>query len=243
MAGESTSSGGVSKGLSAVAIVLGALALAISLVVPGPAGPQGAAGERGEPGATGPAGQTGPAGPTGPGGANGSACWDLNGNGAPDPASEDRNGDLVVDILDCQGPEGPGTLVATAETGGGSVVIATTCTHFPTAAVTIVVPGPGTIVVTSSVQFDLFHIPGTPDQVRVFVGTTPSDCILGSHMVITAIPADVPIGDYIYTVPALRVVTAATAGSFSFYINGYMYSGFDTDSFIRAVLIANFYPS
>ena len=39
-------------------------------------------------------------------GVPGLACWDLNGNGLPDPA-EDTNGDLVVDVLDCRGGTAP----------------------------------------------------------------------------------------------------------------------------------------
>jgi hypothetical protein len=35
----------------------------------------------------------------------GQACWDLDGSGEPDPF-EDRNGDGVVDVLDCQGEQG-----------------------------------------------------------------------------------------------------------------------------------------
>src|SRR3990172_5117426 len=38
-------------------------------------------------------------GPPGPAGLN---CWDLNGNGVPDPG-EDTNGDGVVDVWDCRG--------------------------------------------------------------------------------------------------------------------------------------------
>ena len=48
-----------------------------------------------------PAGDDGDAGPQGPPGPTGEACWDLNGNGQPDPATEDLNGDGVVDTLDC----------------------------------------------------------------------------------------------------------------------------------------------
>ena len=77
----------------------------------GPAGPQGPAGAAGETGPQGPAGPTGPAGatgsqgptgPTGPAGAPGQSCWDINNNGVGDLGSEDLNGDLQVDYLDCQ---------------------------------------------------------------------------------------------------------------------------------------------
>ena len=53
--------------------------------------------------------EEGPAGPEGLAGADGgdgAACWDLNGNGEQDLASEDVNGDGVADVIDCQGPAG-----------------------------------------------------------------------------------------------------------------------------------------
>ncbi|HEV8594462.1 MAG TPA: hypothetical protein VGR51_02930 [Thermoplasmata archaeon] len=84
---------GVSKALSTIAIVLAAVALGAAFAVPGPVGPEGATGQ------TGPAGPQGPGGPTG---ADGRNCWDLNGNGLPDVATEDLNGDAAVDVLDCQ---------------------------------------------------------------------------------------------------------------------------------------------
>ncbi len=63
----------------------------------GAAGESGPAGEEGEPG---PQGDPGEAGPMG------IACWDLNGNGVRDPASEDVNGDGMVNVQDCRGEEG-----------------------------------------------------------------------------------------------------------------------------------------
>ena len=64
----------------------------------GPQGPQGLQGLQGDPG---------PQGPQGPAGADGIACWDLNGNGIGDVATEDKNLDGIVDVLDCTGPQGP----------------------------------------------------------------------------------------------------------------------------------------
>lgn len=62
---------------------------------PGPQGdpgPQGEMGTMGTPGASGSAGQ---------------ACWDLDNNGACDPATEDTNDDTICDVGDCIGPQGP----------------------------------------------------------------------------------------------------------------------------------------
>jgi hypothetical protein len=38
---------------------------------------------------------------------DGIACWDLNGNGVGDLPAEDINVDLVVDVNDCTGLQGP----------------------------------------------------------------------------------------------------------------------------------------
>lgn len=66
----------------------------------------------GAPGQDGAPGQPGEPGPGGTPGKDGVACWDLNGNGVCDPASEDRTGDQQCNVLDCQGKDGePGQVV------------------------------------------------------------------------------------------------------------------------------------
>lgn len=67
-------------------------------------GVQGKQGEQGEQGLPGQPGLPGPIGPVGPQGVNGLPCWDLNSNGAGDPA-EDTNQDGVVSVLDCKGDQ------------------------------------------------------------------------------------------------------------------------------------------
>ncbi|UCD92153.1 MAG: collagen-like protein [Methanobacteriota archaeon] len=96
------------------ALVVAVIALAIALIgivaFPGPTGPAGADGAQGIQGPEGDEGDRGPTGPqgaTGATGANGTACWDLNENGQKDVATEDINGDTVVDVLDCTGATGP----------------------------------------------------------------------------------------------------------------------------------------
>lgn len=87
----------------------------------GPPGPTGPQGPQGLPGATGATGPTGPAGPTGatgatgsqgPAGTNGRNCWDLNGNGQCDLATEDINVDGLCTVADCKGPTGAGGFTA-----------------------------------------------------------------------------------------------------------------------------------
>jgi len=71
----------------------------------GPQGAQGPAGPEGAQGLPGPQGELGPQGEPGTPGMDGLHCWDLNQDGNPD-AAEDTNGDMVVDVLDCRGPQG-----------------------------------------------------------------------------------------------------------------------------------------
>jgi len=52
-------------------------------------------------GCSGDDGKNGAAGTNGQPGADGQSCWDLNGNGAGDVATEDINGDGTVDVTDC----------------------------------------------------------------------------------------------------------------------------------------------
>lgn len=82
--------------------------------LPGATGPQGSAGPTGSTGSTGP---TGPAGTNGTNGTNGTAgvaCWDLNGNGTCEAASEDKSSDGLCTALDCLGQPGYGYLALEA---------------------------------------------------------------------------------------------------------------------------------
>ena len=72
----------------------------------GPQGLKGDTGPQGPKGDTGTQGPKGDPGPQGPKGDSGRACWDLNGNGVDDVATEDANGDGDVNVLDCKGDKG-----------------------------------------------------------------------------------------------------------------------------------------
>jgi octaheme c-type cytochrome (tetrathionate reductase family) len=73
-----------------------AIALVAGAFIAGCSGDDGKDGTPGTPGAT---GSTGATGATGPAGLN---CWDLNGNGVGDLATEDINKDGKVDVYDCR---------------------------------------------------------------------------------------------------------------------------------------------
>ena len=88
----------MARALSVIAVILAAVALVVNFVIPGPTGLTGPQGERGIQGEQGLQGSGGPIGPIGP---SGLSCWDLNQNGVKDVATEDLNGDGVVNVLDC----------------------------------------------------------------------------------------------------------------------------------------------
>jgi len=251
--------GGVSLFLSVVAMLLAGAALVLNLVIPGPPGLQGDLGPQGP---TGPQGPPGPQGPVGTDGADGTNCWDLNQNGVPDAAAEDLNGDTVIDVLDCrgpqgppgdtgpagptgpqglQGPPGPGTRMAFSS-GNGSVELESPCTNYPQVTLSINVDGPGRVVVTSKVRFNVAHTFGTTDTILLLLGRTSIDCTLDDFRSAKNIVSNQPTATYVETVYVEEVFSTPLQGTYAFYINGI---GMTTlgDQFVYASMVATFYPS
>ena len=267
------SSEGVSRALSVVAVLLAALALVASVAVTGPAG---VAGTPGATGAVGPAGPQGPqgsqgeTGPQGPGGTNGLHCWDLNGNGVGDPAIEDRNGDLVVNVLDCAGPQGPqglqgdpgpqgpvgpqGPQGLQGPPGPGSIVAVNSTFTLPRvsmgggcvnyAQVTITVTGSGTVAVWSTVRLSISHTQGSHDVVWVIISASPTDCTATSETTTLRFNDVEPSQAFFLTATVLRGFSVGGAGSYTYYINVVMMLGADIfDSIEASSIIAVYYPT
>jgi len=255
--GPSAGGGGVSKMLSVVAVLLAVVALAINFVVPGPQGASGtngtdgADGTDGTNGAPGATGAQGPAGPAGADGANGTdgtdgadgiRCWDLNGNGVPDLATEDLNGDGTVDVLDCTGPAGPGAVLDLAT--GTFTPLTATCAEVNGAAVTLAVPGPGTVVVTATVWVRLEHTAGSPEQAVFLLDSTSADCTDDRWHTYYSLANDEPTGYYINSVFVMEPFGVASAGTYTFYLNARMTTGETANDGILSVgAIGVFYPS
>jgi len=239
--------------LAGIATTLGAIALAIAdvgvVAFPGPAGPKG---------------DTGAQGQQGPLGANGTNCWDLNENGVKDPATEDLNGDTVVDIRDCtglqgpagpqepqgdsgpagpQGPPGPGAMIATATTTTPTTIDAA-CVQYAGAEVTIATSGPGTVFVTATVHINFDHVAAEGDYVRLFLSPTSGSCATDEWRVRWSMPSNAPAGTYYETFLIQEPFNVAAAGTYTYYVNGDMVGGTGgADSVVGAALTAIFYAT
>lgn len=252
----------VSKPGLVIAVIALALALVGMVAFPGPVGEEGLQGEIGPQGPTGDDGDDGsdgaqgPTGPQGLSGANGTACWDLNGNGTGDLPAEDINGDLVVDVLDCtgpqgiqgpvgpQGPAGPGTLMAFASSPLLFDTIGTICTSVVGAEVTIVVPSDGYVVVDGETRLRISHTNGQEDRWLIGIGTDPTDCPSGGFSWLDSVPTGAPTQGSVWKSAFTHGVFPVTAGTYTFYLNGWMVVGQDpNDVFIFGSTIAVFYPS
>lgn len=237
---------GSGKALSGIAMALGAAAIAIALIgmvmFPGPAG---AAGTKGDKGDTGDTGAPGTNGANGANGANGLDCWDLNGNGVGDLATEDLNGDLVVDVRDCTGLPGPGSIMTFVTEGNELTINAyPTCTNYM--SVTINVPSDGQVVVSSTVWLRISHTTGTDDVVLVVIGDAVDDCQYfdGQWRWQETVDGSIGTETALYLTAGPQRVFPVTAGSNTFYVNGVMFEGRDAnDYFWRGNAVAVFYPS
>ena len=215
--------GGVSEAISMIAVVLAGAALLVAFSIPGPVGPSGTVGMTGPQGPTGsqgPTGGTGPQGPTGPEGPSGS-------QGPTGPT----------------GPIGNGTLEADASHVGVQTIGAT-CTHYAGAEVAITVPGPGRVVVMTTLRLQVNHTAGTMDVSWSFIGSTPTDCVVDANATVYTLEATVPDIIGTFTTFVLKAFAVSGAGTFTFYVNGQMPSGQDAaDIFQAASMVAVFYPA
>ena len=139
-------------------------------------------------------------------------------------------------------PAPSGTKMAQASVGGPHG-IAGTCTHYPNAHVTIVVPGPGTVVVSATVGIGINHTFGVNDFAQIVVAESSTECAVNNFTAFVSVPATLPTDPFHYsTVPLLRPFPVAGAGSHTFFVNGIVTSGAsDGDRFDSASLVAVYY--
>lgn len=237
---------GVWQGIAVVSLIIAVIALVMPFVVPAPAGPAGPEGSSGTDGAD------GIDGTDGTDGTDGLACWDLNASGTKDLPEEDINGDSYVDVNDCtglqgpqgpEGPPGPGSLMAFSLIYTDTT-LTDTCAAFTDAEVSITVPGPGRVLVTAQVRLDIYHTQGTADFWRLFLSNTPANCNNNAWALASEIPST--WGDDVSATQnsLQKVFNTPTAGTYTYYINGYMVLGSgDGDIHQLSNMVVIFFPS
>jgi hypothetical protein len=209
-------SSGLAKGLSVAATVIAVVALIVSFAIPGPVGPAGAKGDKGEIGDQGVQGNQGLPG--------------NHGNIGP------------------QGPIGPqglpgnGTLMAYV-TSGTPTTITSSCVQYTGMAVTLTVPGPGAIVVLSTVMERINHVLGTRDNHWLRISPVSADCSNSDWMALFTIDSELP-NDWAWPTISMQYAEPVSARTYTYYVNGLMFEGADpSDEFQSGSMVAIFYPS
>jgi hypothetical protein len=149
---------------------------------------------------------------------------------------------VLAIVLRATAPTSSGTVMSQASVGG-PYDIAGTCTHYPNAQVTIVVPGPGTVVVSATVGVGINHTFGVNDIAQIVLAGSNTECTVNNFTAFVSVPASLPTDPFHYqTVSLLRPFPVAGAGSHTFFVNGMMSSGASQrDRFDSASLVAVFH--
>lgn len=134
---------------------------------------------------------------------------------------------------------------AVVATGGStaSTALATVCTHYEGAEVTIDAPSPGTVMVSANAWMELEHHSSANDEVYVSVNESPSQCEAstmntGDYSIPPSLPA---FSSQYVTIPVMRTFQVS-AGPHTFYLNGQKQSNAE-QFFYNAGMTAIFIPS
>ncbi len=126
---------------------------------------------------------------------------------------------------------------------GNTTDLTNTVQNYSGGTITITVPGAGNIEVEANVWVNMDHTNGINDIVALNIGTTPTDYGNNFDVVRWTIPSadpTSPINNYAFTVR--RVIPVYSAGTYTFYLNGYMPSGASGfDSMYYSSMIASFH--
>ena len=171
------------------------------------------------PGPAGPRGDTGATGPPGPAGPTG----DTGPQGPP-------------------GPAGSGSLMVAGESPALFTTIGMACTD--AFSITMAVPATGTVLVTGVTRLSISHTNGVEDRWFITVSDASATCTVGSGSWLDSTPASVATSGTVYVSAVAQLAFPVTAGSWNFYLGGWMVFGGDAgDRYLFAGLTAVFYPS
>lgn len=122
------------------------------------------------------------------------------------------------------------------------VEIGPSCTNYM--QLPILVPGPGSVVVSTTSILTMNHVAGTTDNMRYMTGTGPMDCVEDGAFQIYAVDSNLPTSIWIGSGASIEVFTVSGPGSFTPYLNAFMLSGQDPgDQFLSATMVVVFYPA
>lgn len=152
------------------------------------------------------------------------------------------------------GPMGNGTIVVAGSFSTAPIHqnASSLCTHLGGLNLSINVPGPGTILVTATVEIWMNHTAGYYDAVNVFLQTssgTYPQCGGGLAAVAVFKTSDEPSAFSVYNryvLPMTATVVMNSKGTESFWFTGWMNvipgNGTDAASVMHATLVLAYYP-
>ena len=133
------------------------------------------------------------------------------------------------------------------DTSGSTTDIATICTHYSDAEVTVNASGAGTVMVFFDTDIYYYsHVSGTTDRVRLFIGTSATNCPLSTttgYYTYSELGGGNHNGTYQRSTSGFRRFTVSSAGNYTYYLNGIKTNGSATPKFYYANLHAVFYPN
>ena len=133
-----------------------------------------------------------------------------------------------------------------SDTSLNTTYLTATCQNHVNSAVTITTTGPGTILVSANTTVQLFHDNGVADTLVLGLDTTTTICGPVPERVYWNIPAILPSFTLLkQTLHVQRFFTVSSAGTYTYYLNGYMHDGYvaNTDRFYLANMQALYIPS
>jgi hypothetical protein len=152
---------------------------------------------------------------------------------------------VVADVVGFFHPEYRSYTVLDSATSGGTPV-PTTCANTGGIAVNVTAARTGYVVLRGVANMEFLHINGLGDELRAFIGTSPTDCPAASAL-ISAVPAVLPSfsaapGLWVEMHPVARIFLQP--GTYTYYLNFQNTggAGAGNDRFRYGVLTATFEP-
>jgi hypothetical protein len=130
---------------------------------------------------------------------------------------------------------------------GATTTIGPDWTNYENCSVTLACPGPGTVIINSTVWMRINHTQNTLDRVEVCNSESPTSNTSGPpYWASYEIPASFPTAaaSMDITLPIQTVFSVTAEDSVTYYLNGRMVNGQDAlDVFFYANIVATWYPA